>query len=556
MKRLFATVGIFLATVMLVHDARAATISGTILDDKGVLVQEEGLRVDTCLGTPRLINATGGSFSFTIRETDPFCVVLVHPSLQPQAIRALNARVPGFSYRYQIAAKNCAGSMQYPCGPLRRGNDLTRDDAYDFVLSGVASAPPPNTGLVPLAPPAVTLPPTVLMQDGLQVSLDPSAGTGEQWVIAGQTNVAAATLLLTTGSESVQLQSLGLTVESAAVLNPLSRISVWDGGVQVGSASFMNSKSVEVPFTYSLLLPMHTAKKLTIRADVSGLDIDAAAKSGEWFSVNYDASRPERTTAIKQYTVEQRQSVTKTIASTPKLYYFRSLPRILKMELPASDLKSDLQVIYKFRIEPDRAGKISLGKISFEVATSGVTAFAKAPANFELYDVTAKKRVAAATGTLSDYYQDPDRYTQDGKLIVSIPVDTSDRLNPVIVMDIDDSHIFELRASIHDLGNGAVSTRVLDDALPPKLDTLMGTLEEVKGSPNSNFVWSDHSADLGGQHSFITQDWTNGYSIPGLTSTDNVPATLALGSHTSQWASILVSLKEQLEALTRKIKGS
>lgn len=555
MKRLLAAGGIFLAVLVLVQNVQAATISGKILDEKGALVQTEGMRIDTCLGTPRIIGIAGGSFSFAIRDMDPFCVILIHPSLQPQAIRAANARISGSSYRYQIAAKDCAGSMQYPCGPLRRGNDLIRDDAYNFVLSDITSGSSPNVDPVPSVP--VAPPPVVPVQDGLQVSLDPSASTAEQWVIAGQTNVAAATLLLTAGSESLQLQSLGLVVESAAAVNPLSRVSVWDGGVQIGSATFMSSKSIEVPFIYSLLLPAHTAKKLTIRADISGVSTGSATKSGEWFSVNYDASKPERTTAIRQYTAEQRQSVTKTIASTPKLYYFRSLPHVLKMELPASDLKSDLQVIYKFRIEPDQANKISLGKMSFEVATTNVTAFAKAPANFELYDVTAKKRVAVATGTSAEYYQDPNRYTQDGKLIVSIPVDTTDRLNPVIVLDLGDSHVFELRASVHDLGNGSVSTRILGDTAPPKLATLMGTLEEVKGSSNNNFVWSDHSADLGGQHSLITQDWTNGYSIPGLTSTDNTPATLTLGPRTSQyWASILTSLKEQLEALTRKIKGS
>lgn len=539
----------------LIQEAEAAIISGKLHDEKGALVQTEGLRIDTCLGEPRIIDTVKGSFSFVIGDKSPFCVILIHPTLQPQAIRAVNARIPGSSYRYQIATKDCLGSMQSPCGPLRRGNDLALDNVYDFVLSGVAPASsPPDSGSATTVP-AATPVPVVPVQDGLHVSLDPTASIAEQWVIAGHTNVAAATLLLSAGSENIQLQSLGVVVDSTTALNPLLRVSVWDGGVQIGSASFMNSKSIEVPFIYSLLLPANTAKKLTLRVDISGLSTGASAESGEWFSINYDASHPERTSAIKQYTSEPRHSVSKTIASAPKIYFFRSLPRILKMELPASDLKSDLQVLYKFRIEADQANKISLGKMSFEIATSGVTAFAKAPANFELYDVTAKKRVAAATGTSSEYYLDSRRYTQDGKLIVSIPVDSSDRLNPVIVLDVDDSHVFELRASINDLGNGIVSTRILGDTEPPKFATLMGTLDEVKESANNNFIWSDHSADIGGQHSLITRDWTNGYSIPGIATSDNTPASLTFVPRTSQyWASVLASLKEQLETLTRKIK--
>lgn len=556
MKKFSIMGGLFLAAFLVVQAAQAATISGKIYNDKGTLVQQQGIRIDTCLGNPQVLDAVNGTFSFTIADTNPFCVILSHPSLQTSAIRAANARVPGFSYRYQIANKDCGTGSHYPCGPLRRRNDLARDDAFDFVLSGLPSTQ--NTVPMPQpvpSQPTSTSPVVVPTVDGLNISLDPDKSMAESWVVAGSSAVPVTTLKVTAGSENLMLQSVGLVVESAAAGNPIVRASIWDGGIKRGEAAFGNAKTVIVPIEPYLLLPAHSSKTLTVRVDVAGLGTGAPGLAGEWFSINYDAARPEHTVALKQITVESRQAVTKTISAAPRVRYFRSLPHISKMELPASDLKSDLQVIYKFRIEPDPANKISLGKVTFEVATSNVTAFAQAPANFLLYDVTAKKRVAMATGTSAEYYRDTARYTKDGKLIVSIPVDTADRVTAAIVMPAGEGHVFELRADVQDLGNGTVSTRLIGDEDLPGLSSVMGTLEEIEASAHSNFIWSDHSADIGGQHSLISSDWMNGYKVPGLVSLDNTPMTLVMGARTSQyWANVLEAVKSQLQALLQKIQ--
>jgi hypothetical protein len=186
-------------------------------------------------------------------------------------------------------------------------------------------------------------------------------------------------------------------------------------------------------------------------------------------------------------------------------YVYKSYPSFAKVSL-TGNLANGTQDLYKFTVTAN-SGDVALYGFTFSIATTGCTV-----TNLYLYDVTTDTEVqvndTAGTCSASDCVWQ----TVGSDWTTNFP-------GREIVVSTAQPHTFVLRGSVAGASSGdSVTTKVLGDAahITEPGDTLMGTAAEIDGDINDDFIWSDKSQ---GAHTYQTDDWTNGYLVPGLPST-------------------------------------
>ncbi|MBI3421001.1 MAG: hypothetical protein HY006_02960, partial [Candidatus Sungbacteria bacterium] len=204
---------------------------------------------------------------------------------------------------------------------------------------------------------------------------------------------------------------------------------------------------------------------------------------------------------------------------------------------------------------------VALSKVTFAIATSGITALGASLPAFRLYNVTEGKFLDTATGNEAAYFSGsastgPNYDSSNRVLVRSYVTNTTDYTNAAaggadgqrtfggyITIAKGATHVFELRATGSITTDGTADsltvTMLGDDARPGKL-TLTGSSKKVMAAKNridteeaiangkatrantatrTNFIWSDFASDATTTHSAHTADWMNGFKVPGLPTT-------------------------------------
>ncbi len=194
-------------------------------------------------------------------------------------------------------------------------------------------------------------------------------------------------------------------------------------------------------------------------------------------------------------------------------YVYISYPTFAKVAID-STLANGTNDLYKFSVTADSSGDIALYQFTFDIATTGCIV-----TDLYVYNVTTASEVVlnetAGSAPLKVWQTVGTNWT------------TSYSGDEVVVPK-GTAYTFVLRGEVTAASSGdSIKTRVAGDSVHLTLgaDTLMDTADNVDGDAHDDFIWSDKS---NGAHTTGTTDWTNGYLVPGLSSSSSTAQTLSL----------------------------
>src|SRR3989344_5467863 len=375
--------------------------------------------------------------------------------------------------------------------------------------------------IIPSPPNNVVFGAVNIVKPSWSVSLDPSSPT-EKWVVAGSTDVPI-TVLRFSATADIKLSRLRLQLRSPATLHDITAISLYDGGnllIKQTKPAFVGGvEDFSFPPS-SFPINKNFPRLMTIKVDVAPVGSSYSLnKPGQLVAIDYDGDGTAlgKNTGIGFLGAEIISS-TVTDTTSSGVRYFRSLPIVERLPLPVTTLTSGNNIIYKFKVTADPAYDIALRKFTFQTVIDGNNTLA----NVTLWNTTDNRRVAAAQPTVGPIFK---------ILADNTALPSGQGTSTTLCWDIvtrGQSRTYELRADITSLGMGAVTTKLLGDSQYPAF-ARMGTAAQVQASPSNSVIWSDFSADTYTTHSITTEDWTNGFKMPGLLSTGSDSSTLSGG---------------------------
>ncbi len=332
---------------------------------------------------------------------------------------------------------------------------------------------------------------------------------------AGSTGVELAKLRFTAGgTEAVDLKQIALALGNTASNSPAdlvnTRVTIWNGSTQIGTASFGGSSADNATSTVLSPAPRIAAGEsvtLTIKGDLSAQNINEGTP-GAFLTVNYDGNNNGlngnyATGVDSQITVSGGTSGT---VSTTGLRIFRTVPTIAVTSNGGTlAAGGDL---YKFTVSNPNSRDVVFQKFTFSIATTS-----GAVTGFILYGdgVAFNASADAPLGTLEIL----GTGTSNAQII---PANSTKTYILKATTAVDTASVSE-----------TIGIALLADTSYPLFvdNTLMGTVAGVEaGSANvDNIVWSPFSTTTP-EATSATQsnlDWTNGYGLPGFPSNTAFP---------------------------------
>jgi len=329
------------------------------------------------------------------------------------------------------------------------------------------------------------------------------------------TGVELTKLRFRATGEQINITNLRLQLTSASSTGvDLVAVSLWDG-TQVASGVFIGAggaATADFVLSPSFVIPKNDEKVLIIKGDIAKIGTGFPGTSGHTIAVDFDG-----TTAAQDYGVgyDSGANVFTYSADTAanKVTMHKSVPTVSKLALGTNTLANGSAVpIYKFKVTADTKGDIDLYRVTFRFATTTATL-----TNLVLYDVTETDEVAVQNDVTLPTYSADNHLTLELNDVAATPRTIS----------AGSSRTFELRGAVSGVTTGSSLTAQLEgDAAV--IATVNGTYlliaTDVANDVNNDFIWSDRSADL---HTVGTADWTNGYLVSGLPSSNLTPEVLS-----------------------------
>jgi len=397
---------------------------------------------------------------------------------------------------------------------------------------------------------------TVGVSGGYAVTVDPSAPT-EKWYAAGTTGAIVNVLRFTGTTEELAITDLRLQLnkQGSSTASDVAAVELWDGSTlvqrSVGPAFSSGVQDFTFPTsgTGSFIVPKNSYKKLTIKVDFANIGSDQSGVSGQMVALNYDGA------SYKTYNKARGSQSSATVYSSTEadtnqagMLYFRSVPTVTKLAIPSSTLQSGSNVLYKFSVKADPAYDIAFNRVTFRVATSGVTTFRTTLPGFALYDVTsgANKQISNATGAAAAFFDQNINYDASHNLIVRILANHSNLGSATWeTVTANETKTYELRATVatDNTGDSVTTTMLEDDARPVNVvltgssKNLMDTRNNIdieqgndfgawaNAATSTNFIWTDFYNDASTATSLTSDNWMNGFKVPGMSGleTSSVP---------------------------------
>jgi len=410
---------------------------------------------------------------------------------------------------------------------------------------------------------------TMTVQSGgtMTVALDPSSPS-TRYGIAGQTDVGGSVFQITSQYEALKLSKFGFNLASStASTSDVLKVSFWDGVTKVGEAVF-SSGNFQATSTFSsdFIVPKDTQKVLSTTVDLIARESIGKASttggdSGHLVTLNWDGYRITATEAIGQSSGNTINIATSTDTAAQGIRVVKSYPTLARLSVPTNTLTNGDMDLYRFSVTAPASGDIGLYKMTFRVASGtmatstsfrlfaytdsgfSTNAYATNPVNQNDVDCignSSLKTSANSTCTLSSQWgglsaSGPDyRASTTHVAIYFDPINGTAAIpgREAIEIPTGATRYFKLVANEANVTTGDSFSVALvgDSAFAPTLtdnggsgiarDTLSvaDMLQGVNTLRNgNNFVWSPNTTTTSAT---TTNDWLNGYLLPGLPATE------------------------------------
>ena len=333
---------------------------------------------------------------------------------------------------------------------------------------------------------------------------------------AGTSGVTLGAFRFEAGSsEDVILKQIALELGNTASNSPADlmaqKVTLWNGGTQVGTAQFGSGATPDFA-TSTLSTPVTVTKSesvtITVKGDLSPQNA-VEGTPGAFVQVNYDGSNNGlngnyATGASSNATVS---GGTTSDVTTNGVRVFRTVPTIAVVSTGGAGLAAGTD-LYKVKITAGSGRDVLMSALTFDVGSNGI-GFAS---GVKLYGPSgAVNATAVATSTDEDLTNDRLRVIFDDTNV--------DRLIPA-----GTSKTFGFRleslTGLTTANQESITIALVSDTGYPSLSTLMGTVAGIEGSASTTdrLIWSPNStttpeATLAKNSNL---DWTNSYGLPGF----------------------------------------
>jgi len=354
--------------------------------------------------------------------------------------------------------------------------------------SVVASIPGSNTG------------PVMTLSAGgtLSLSLDPSSPR-YNIVAGGSSNVLLGAYSVSATNENINLTKLGLTLTSGSAADLLgSQVTLWNAATntQIGTATFGSTNAATSTLSTPLLVTTAGPQTILVKGTLSLVGTGQAGIPGDLIKVNYNAADPtatEGTGVSSGATIPH--SVTDSTTAVQGVTIQRSYPTITYGTGGSTISNGGTATLATVSISAAASGKVQLNKLTFAVSTSSV-----ALSNFHFLgpngEVSTSSPYLNAAGNALTVNFNSVTNTQD-KVVAA-----------------GSTNVYTLQATVTYTGVGSTVSGSASVALEGD-NTLLTANQSVSTLSADNIIWSPFSTTTASVVPTTTNDWSDGYGLPG-----------------------------------------
>ena len=353
-------------------------------------------------------------------------------------------------------------------------------------------------------------------------------------VAAGQTNVELSRIRFSATNEDIDLKQVALQLSGFASNTPVDlvgrKVTLWDGATQVGEATFPTSDYATSSAITNFRVMRDQNKVLIVKGDVAAISNSGPlTASGDLIKVDYDGGNAGLNGSYGTG-VSSGSTITPTSGDTASngLRIFKSFPTFEKVNI-SSSLVNGEQDVLKWKVTANSAGDVGVSQFTLRIATTSATAadlqvYAYTDSAFSIpayTGIASNGQLMNAVNSLSTWVSD----TMD----LEVTVQDSTGATSTMQVPAGTTRYFKASVTMTGVASGdAISVQLQGDAAYPALDLVIGngmaTSSRVTGQintsetaqqkePNDDFIWSPNSTTTAGVNDV---DWTNGFSLPGL----------------------------------------
>ncbi len=401
---------------------------------------------------------------------------------------------------------------------------------------------------------------TIKTAGSFTVVKDTSAPTAAL-VLSGRTDVPMNVLKFSAVDEAVNIEDITLTYSSStASSSDFLKVTLWDGATKIGEAVWAGTnQNATSTLTQPFVVAKDSDKLLTIKADLASISTVASTTAGRLIAIDYNGI--SSSTGVGQSSGVRLGSSSGSNTAGASMQIMKTFPTLAKLSVPSTSIPQTNAILYRFSVTADAAGPISLYKLTFQVSSSSVSATSS---NFNVYAYTDSSFSAKA-------YDNNPTAAANVDCVSQTNLDTNTNCTTVVaatagggnssssdvvwffgpsgnvasttegvVVPAGSTYYFELRGDITNPNSGTGNTlqvSLLGDATRPvrsaavatPLATAVGGFHDsargylstaaqaASQSANNDFIWSPNSTTTSATS---TTDWTNGFLVPGLPSTN------------------------------------
>jgi hypothetical protein len=339
-------------------------------------------------------------------------------------------------------------------------------------------------------------------------------------VAAGTTGVVVGQLRFTSTNEAVNLSRIALQMtggSSSSTPADLQQVTIWDGATQVGTATFTGtSRNATSTLSSTVTIPKDSYKILTVKADLSAhagnpnIGTSGNPLAGALIAIDYDgndSTGTQGTGADSGTTINSASSDT----AVAGVRVFRSYP-IITYSTTGGVATNGQNELLSINIAANSSGDVTMYRMVFSVSTTTVTNLTSA--NFTFTGPTGN--VTASNPSLS----------ADG-LTLTVTFDSTTNTSDAVI-SAGQSKTYSLKYSSLNLTGsnttGSVTVGLKADTSYPGLpgSILMGSTTGITNVNMGNIIWSPNSTTTQSINTVGSNDWTNGYGLPGCFTTSGL----------------------------------
>ncbi len=356
----------------------------------------------------------------------------------------------------------------------------------------------------------------------LAVSADSSAPSYTV-VASGSTGVTVGVLKFRATNEPVNLNRVGLKLTSVASSSPsdVVQVTLWDGITQVGSAIFAGSSMFSTStLSSTVVLPKDADKTLIVKADLAQIGTSQPGTQGHLIIVDVDtaSTNTQGTGADSGATINATGST-----EFSGVRVFKTYPTLaVDTSLPSTGV-SDGRLM-RFKVTANSNGPVGIYQFKLNVAStsSATTGTTVTGVNVYAFSDSSYSQAISGTGVSSGGQISSSNQSVGGTGTVTITTQGTQGIQ----IPAGSTYYFEVRATVSGTGTtySVITTLSGDSGYPaiPSTNTAdtrfmlnTATTSPLNFLGTSNFVWSPNAT---GTSVLLSNDWTNGYALPGFPS--------------------------------------